>query len=129
MHGRVPAAAHLIPVVSRHFQFGGDRHLDLGEGQQVVEAGLAGNLLGQKPQHLVARCAVGEPRKQRIALPGPGVLQLLEPIDEVVDIARDVGYQRRDLFPHGLDIFAFGAHHLGIFVQRRRAKPRWGIPA
>ena len=117
MHARASAAAHLIPIVSRHFQLGRDRHLDLRDGQQVVETRLPGNLLGEKPQHLIARGAVREPRKQRIALARAAVLQLLEPIDEFVDTAGDGGCQRRDLFPHGLDIIALGKHHLGILVH------------
>ena len=63
------------------------------------------------------RRAVREPRKQRIALPRAAVLQLLEPIDKIIHTARDAGCQRRDLFPHGLDIVAFGKHHLAILVH------------
>ena len=54
MHGGIPAAAHLVPIVPRHLEFCGHRHFNLGQREQIVEAGLAGNLLRQEPEHVSA---------------------------------------------------------------------------
>ena len=132
MHGRFPAATHFVPVISCHLQFGGHRHLHLSEREKIVKAGLAGHFLGQKPKHLVATCCLGQPRKERVALAGPGLFEVLEPIDKVVDVAWDVSNQAGDLSPHGLDIFAFGALDpsivLEVLAPRLGRKARFELP-
>ena len=81
----------------------------------------------------VAACCLGQPRKERVALAGPGLLEVLEPIDKAVDVAWDVSDQAGDLCPHGLDIFALGALDLTIvlevFAPRFGRKARFELPA
>ena len=117
MHGRVFAPAHLVPIVSGHLQFRGDRHLYLRHRQEVVEASLARDFLGQKPQHVLAGRGPGEPWKEWVALARASVLKLLEPLDELADLFRDVSYYRAQLPPHRLDIFAFGPGNPGVVVD------------
>ena len=113
MHRLFVAAAHLVPEIAGHLQLSRHRHLDLRHRQQIVEACLAGDFLGQEPQHVFARRAFGEPRKQRVALSRAGYFQLLVPIDEVVRAGRDIVDQGSNLAAHGFDVLALGAHNAG----------------
>ena len=117
MHGRVPATAHLVPIIARHLQFGGDRHFHLGHGEKIVEPGFACNFLRQEPEHVLAGRGFGEPREEWIALPGTGVPEFLEPLDEPVDVVRDVRHERAYRLAHCLDIFSFGTRDAGVIVD------------
>src|SRR5690349_2143377 len=74
VHGTGSASAHFVPIVSRHLELGGHRHLDLRKRQEIVEAGFAGNLLRQEPEHVGAARILSQPRKKRVALSGPRLL-------------------------------------------------------
>ena len=97
------AASHLVPIVACDLELGLDGHLDLGQRQQVLEPGLAGHLLQQKPAHLPGICGGGEPGKERVILSGPVLLELLEPGDEGVGLAGHAGRQRSDRTPQRFD--------------------------
>ena len=72
MHpGRI-AAPHFIPVIAREFQLRGFGQLDLRVGDKIVEPSFAGGLLLEEPGQFGAGGVFGQPRKQRIVLPGPG---------------------------------------------------------
>ena len=88
MHSRLPAAAHLVPVVARQLQLGAHRHAHLRERDQVVEPRFAGDFLRQEPAHLRQRGPLRQPGKKWIALPRPGPFQLFEPRDEALRIGR-----------------------------------------
>jgi hypothetical protein len=77
--------------------------------KKVIEAGLAGHLLGQKPEHVFAACGLRQPRKEGITLTGPCILKLLEPIDEVIDVAWCIHDESTYLAPNCLDVLAFSA--------------------
>ncbi|WP_395445640.1 hypothetical protein [Caulobacter sp. UC70_42] len=91
--------------------------LDLGQGHQVVKAGLAGRFLGQKPFEVFQRGLAFQPVEQRIPLTRAVVLQRLEPGDEAVGILRDVLDQRRHVTAEGLDERALDAAHPDFFIQ------------
>src|SRR4030095_1723074 len=74
VHGGVPTAAHLIPIVARHFQFCRYRHLHLGEREQIIKSGLPGYFLRQEPEHLFAGRGFRKPGEERVALAWTGFL-------------------------------------------------------
>lgn len=82
VHVAALAAAHLVPVVPRQFELRECRHLHLGQGDEVVEPGLARDLLREEPPHLLARGAIREVREERVVLAGSGSFEVLEPGDE-----------------------------------------------
>jgi hypothetical protein len=98
-----------------------------------AQPGFAGNLLRQKPQHVIAGCGRRQPRKQRIALARTGLLEIFVPIDELIDVVvRDVTEERADLFPHRLDIFALCTENvridLKLFPPSRMGNRRMQLP-
>ena len=89
MHPGELAAAHFVPVIIGHLHLGDSGHLDLGDGDDVVEPGFACGLLREEPQQLLAGGGFGDPREQRVVLAGAGVVKGLEPGDEGIGIGRD----------------------------------------
>src|SRR4029078_13630227 len=51
-------APHLVQVVTCQRELGAGVHLDLGEGDKVIEAGLSRELLAQEPADVVERGAL-----------------------------------------------------------------------
>jgi hypothetical protein len=128
MHALRVAAAHLVPVVARDFQLRPLRQLHLGQRGQVLEARFAGDLLGQEPAHLVHARLLGEPREQRVVLPGAVLLQRLEPRDEAVRVGRRFRGAARDGGAEALQelaLFAQEAGHLfDVALPVRRGQGR-----
>ena len=94
VHRHCPAAPHLVPEVAGKLELGLHRHLDLRQRDEVVESGLARDLLGEEPLHLCERRAPGEPGKERVTLPRTAIEQLVEPADECVRVAGHAAGQR-----------------------------------
>ena len=113
MHPLRVAASHLVPIVARDLQLRPLRQLHLGQRRQVLEARLAGDLLGQEPAHLVHARFLGEPWEQRVVLPGAVLFQRLEPRDEAVRVRGRFRGARRDRSAEGFQELAF-------FAQERR---------
>src|SRR5678815_5382393 len=89
--GRLGAAApHLVPVVACQLELRAGGHLDLGERDQVIEAGLSRELLAQEPADLVERGPLRDPVEERIELARAFMSQHLEPSQEIRYTARYV---------------------------------------
>jgi hypothetical protein len=95
----------LTPLERLADAFRGQPSISEGLRQQVQdlltqtedrEARFASNLLEQEPLHLLDRGRGGEPWKKPITLARAGLLQLLEPGDEVIGSSRDSGSERRN---------------------------------
>ena len=99
VHAFGAAAAHFVPVVASEFQLCPNRQAHLGDGRQVVEPRLTGDLLRQKPAHLLHRCLLRQPREQRVTLARSHALKLLEPSDEAVRVTRRLRRPVRHLGP------------------------------
>ena len=113
VHAFFLAAAHLVPIVAGQFKLGSGGEFHLGQSREVLEARLPGNLLGEKPLHLVHGRRLGQPREQRIALAGSRLYQVFEPGREPVRIGGRPGgpvpHQRAPAFEKlALDPQEFG---------------------
>ncbi len=119
VHALLVSAAHFVPVVGRQLELGlVHRHLDLGQGHQVVETRFPRRFLFQEPVHLLGRRIAGQPIEQRIVLARAVLLQGVEPVGEAIDVR---GGRRRlggDLLAKALDPATLELAHLAFFVQR-----------
>jgi hypothetical protein len=123
VHAGGLSLSHLVPIVAGELQLGGDRHLDLGHGNEVIESGLAGDFLMQEPPHLAVGSFVCQPREQRVALARTILLQLLEPADEGVRLLWHARQHRLDTLPFGLDEIALALLEQPFVLQR--GTPIW----
>src|SRR3569623_237866 len=63
VHPAGVAAAHLVPVVPSELELRPIGQAQLGQRDEILAAGLAGDLLTEQPAQLVQRRALGAPRK------------------------------------------------------------------
>src|SRR5690606_13340401 len=103
-----------VPVVAGELELGARRQLDLGQRDEIVEPGLAGGFLLEKPAQLVLRRFLGDPGKQGVPLAGAVFLERLEPGDEAVDVGRGFGCLVDHLLSELLDEAAFETEHRGV---------------
>ena len=73
------------------------------ERGQILKPGFAGNLLRQKPFHLLHRALFGEPGKQRVILSRTVLFELLKPSDEFCWIRGGLGGSRCNRLPAALE--------------------------
>ena len=116
MHALAAAAPHLIPKVARHFQFCVTGIFTCVRARRSSNPASPATSC-KRNQIICSRLACGEPREERIALAWPGLLELLEPSNEIVDARWNVCQKRIDFGPHGLDIFALGTMDRRVDVE------------
>src|SRR5882672_5456698 len=127
VHRRRPPAAHLVPVIAGELELRLRRHLHLRQGDQVVESGLACDLLGEEPTHLGKRGRLREPGEEGIALPRSGLAQGLEPAYERVGPRRSLRRALHDGCALGLEELHFQRTEEVCVAFERRAIGQGGL--